>query len=305
MSLVVLSSIISFWYSDNYQITTASSSNVYSRDIFPWDCIIQQNNNHYFDVYDSSNNKIYEIQWMNMRLQCFWFTWYVLSVDWNSHTLNYYHIPLSNLYSLLTSCSQWFYNMTVNLYNSSNQLVDYVSSDTYDNDSFINLYMNDWVSYSLVDNRPDWLNYYFNNSINTWDLLSWYILESSIDSNYCELNNLCPVYTWDSEDLSWVNRSILHINWIEHVWAWFIDITIPEEFDWNYLYTWNWDVFELNISWYNVDTEYIDWIITTQKTLPNKEDFNNTISWLLPWFVPWLVIVLFLYFVFRFLKKVF
>ena len=65
------------------------------------------------------------------------------------------------------------------------------------------------------------------------------------------------------------------------------------------------DVFDLWVSWYNVDTAYIDWIITTQKTLPDKQDFNNTISWLLPLFVPWLVIIACLYFIFRFIKKVF
>lgn len=120
---------------------------------------------------------------------------------------------------------------------------------------------------------------------------------------YIEVTPLCSSSSW--WNLTWINRSILHINWIEHVWAWFINITIPEEFERDYIYTWNWEELNIDVKWYNVDTAYIDWLITTQKTLPNNTDFNNTISWLLPLFVPWIVIIFFLYFIFRFIKKVF
>ena len=106
------------------------------------------------------------------------------------------------------------------------------------------------------------------------------------------------------ESLSWDTQwSALYINEIQHNSAWVINITIPEELSWDY--TWNDESFDLWISWYNVDTDYIAWIIENQNTLPNSIDLTNTITNLLPAFVPWLVIVLFLYFVFRFIKKVF
>ena len=43
----------------------------------------------------------------------------------------------------------------------------------------------------------------------------------------------------------------------------------------------------------------------TQKEIPNEIDFNNTVSVLLPLFVPGLVLILFIYFIFRLLKKIF
>ena len=136
----------------------------------------------------------------------------------------------------------------------------------------------------------------------TWEILSWYILESEIDNLYCENNWLCSlINSWDVIG-SW-NWSSLYINDIQHESAPLINLTIPEEFEWDY--TNENDEFNLWISWYNVDTEYIDWIIRNQTTLPNKTDFNNTISWLIPLFVPWLVIIASLYFIFRFIKKIF
>ena len=136
--------------------------------------------------------------------------------------------------------------------------------------------------------------------------LSWYsntLSNCSNNLNTCNvslsncLSANCPFNTWD------VQWSALFINDIQHIWAPLINITIPEEFEWNY--TWSNDEFDLDVVWYNVDTEYIDWIIRTQKTTPDSYDFNNIVSNLIPLFVPWLVIVLFLWFIFRFIKKIF
>ena len=117
-----------------------------------------------------------------------------------------------------------------------------------------------------------------------------------IDSWYCVSNDLCPVSTW-------LNWSELIINDIVHQSAPLITINIPEEFNRNYNVDEN--EFALSVSWYNVDTDYIDWIITTQNSKPSTEDFNNIITNLVPLFVPWLVIILFLWFIFKFIKKVF
>lgn len=138
--------------------------------------------------------------------------------------------------------------------------------------------------------------------INTWEILSWYILESDIDNLYCEEHWYCPLIdTW--LDNTWVEWSALYINEIQHNSAPLINITIPEEFDWDY--SWTDEEFDLEVKWYNVDTEYVDWLIRSQNFKPNSDDFSSILTWLVPLFVPWLAIILFLYFVFRFVKKVF
>lgn len=142
----------------------------------------------------------------------------------------------------------------------------------------VNVVVNDWIDYELDShNNALWLSVWLNTEI--WWQCSWSVIDS------------------------WTNWSALYINDIQHESAPLINLTIPEEFERDY--TNDSEEFNLWVSWYNVDTAYIDWIITTQKTLPDKQDFNNTISWLLPLFIPWLVIIACLYFIFRFIKKVF
>lgn len=127
----------------------------------------------------------------------------------------------------------------------------------------------------------------------------------TIDSQYCQENNLCPsswtwsdcpVYTWD------FNWSSLYINDIQHEWAWTINITIPEEFNWDY--TNENDVFDLNIEWYNVDTEYIDWIIRTQNYKPTSEDFTRLV-WMLAPYSKYLIFLLFMFIIWAWIKKPF
>ena len=251
----------------------------------------------------------------------------LMTTDWGP-TRNYQGQPWTVYRTWWNWIGDWKYTCT------------YVSSDPYLN----------W-------NSPDW--------INTFDI-EYFILEdlmatplplmsslqcqseysliplSSVDSNYCSSNWLCPsyyvnlsytnsnnsssalisddidliVWTWITVDETespsvfrfdwdfWLwGWSALYINDIQHVGAPIINITIPEEF--NRDYTWTDDQFDLDVKWYNVDTDYIDWIITKQTTLPNNTDFSNIISWLIPLFIPWLVIIACLYFIFRFIKKVF
>lgn len=202
--------------------------------------------------------------------------------------------------------------------NTNNWITVYYSDWTQATSSFISndIYCFN-VAWYIINNGSQQRNAYYYSwisvgscscsdcptcpEINTGDILSWYILESEIDNLYCENHWYCPIIdTWSIESWNW---SALFINDIQHVSAPLINITIPEEFDWNY--TWNDEEFDLSISWYNVDTEYIDWIIRKQTTLPNSTDFNNTVSWLIPLFVPWLVIILLIYFIFRFIKKIF
>ena len=135
----------------------------------------------------------------------------------------------------------------------------------------------------------------------TWEILSWYILESSVDSNYCVENELCP--SCDTPICTWDNWSALLINDEQYDSAWIINVSIPSDYWFDYDN--DWDQVDLTVEWYNVDAEYIEWIINNQKSKPNQTDLNNIITWLLPLFIPWLVVILFIYFVFKFLKKIF
>lgn len=129
------------------------------------------------------------------------------------------------------------------------------------------------------------------------DSLEWEIAQCSQDLINCSSSS----NSWSCE--SWSNWSALYVNNIQHLWKPIVNITIPEEIAWGYVSTW--DLFDLTVSGYNVDTEYIEWVIDIQNTKPTQDDFNRIISEVIPLFVPWLFIVLFIYFVFRFVKKVF
>ena len=125
-------------------------------------------------------------------------------------------------------------------------------------------------------------------------------LECMMDYSLVPYDSVCSWNSVDSWDVSW---SSLYINDIQHLSSENINITIPSEISWDY--TGDENNFELVISWYNVDSDYIAWIIENQNAVPSSEDFNNIITYLLPTFVPWLVFILFIYFVFRLIKKVF
>ena len=126
---------------------------------------------------------------------------------------------------------------------------------------------------------------------------------SSVDSSYCQSNNLCPSCPVCPEVSSWFSN--VYINDIFHPSAFNIIINIPEEIDWDYAYTGSWTNLNIDVVWYNVDYTYINDIVDTQNYKPSWEDLTNIVSSVLPLFVPGLVIILLIYFIFRFIKKIF
>ena len=126
---------------------------------------------------------------------------------------------------------------------------------------------------------------------------------SSVDSNYCTTNNLCPNIPVCPSGSGSVSN--LYINDILHVGSPFINITIPEEISRDYEYTQWWTNMNIDIEGYNVDYEYVSSVIDLQNYKPDASDLSSIVSGILPLFVPWLVIILFLYFIFRFIKKIF
>lgn len=311
-------SIISFWY----WITVSPSastvlSNNYTREYTcNWFCCIRSTNSvqsvrdsinvtYWWNTYPLFDTASSNVNYMG----CFSYSWtYVLSqTNSTSNSLQIYNLgsflPSTSCPTCPTcqSCNTW----TINIYELSDPQYP-VYSDSTSNWSFnYDIYYNDYVHYTR-----NWTTVYFTwqaipeceecpespSCPSTWEILSWYILESSIDSSYCIWGWFCPI------DSTWSNWSSLFINWIQHESYPMINIDITDNVPWDYSI--NNDVFDLDV-WEAYDQDFIDWVIDSQKTLPNKTDFNNTISWLIPLFVPWLVIILFLYFTFRFIKKIF
>jgi len=103
-------------------------------------------------------------------------------------------------------------------------------------------------------------------------------LDCMIDYSLVPYDVVCSwgVDSWDN--VSW---SALFVDDIQHESAPIINITIPEEIDWDY--TWNDEEFNIWINWYNVDTEYIDSIIRAQNYKPTSEDFTELVGVLAPY----------------------
>ena len=139
-----------------------------------------------------------------------------------------------------------------------------------------------------------------NSCPSTWEILSWYILESSINSAYCENNNLCPINTWSVS--SGDNWSALYINNLQFPWKSNIFVTIPD-----YIY-WDYSSDESDFNLYvgsGYDQDYIDNIVKINSYQPNSEDFTEIFVGGLTWIMPYIVIVLFIVFVRKLLKRIF
>lgn len=204
-------------------------------------------------------------------------------------------------------------------------------NDIENNNSIIYLndtYIPDWYAknyeffYNSDYNTIDIDNYYKNWDIlvNSWVSLGGWTCESDLlqcqnDYSTCENSlwqcwtslNSCNnalgscmqwnIWTWE------YNRSALFINNIQHLWKPIINITIPEEIDWDY--TWNENSFDLTVKWYAVDSDYIQWVIDINSYTPTSEEFTETFVWGLTLIIPYIVLSLFILFIWKLLKKIF
>jgi len=208
----------------------------------------------------------------------------------NSFVISYEYIPISSLYSY----SYTYTCPTCNTSSLENQLSSCQStlsgcmSDLYNTENDLSDALEDLQSCQ-------------NNSQCDY---SGYILESEITPWYCEVEfwlispSDCPNSSWTG-DIMW---SSFWVNNFQVMWGRNIYLYIPDWLDWDYTYFDENLQIEVENEW---DSEYIEWIIENQTTLPNKTDLNNIISGVLPLFIPGLVIILFIYFIFRFIKKIF
>lgn len=217
--------------------------------------------------------------------------------------------------------SFWWSNRFIFSFNSININNRIITDMNFVSPIFWCIVTKQWYSnYSvgISDAYWDWLpfnvDFYFLSSDNS-SVISWspfytslqcqteynLIPISSVNQDYCVNNWLCPSGGGDCS-WSWDNWSALYINDIQHLWKPIINITFPDYLDWDYTSTW--DEFNLDIVWYPVDTEYIDWIIRTQNYKPTSEDFTQLV-WMLAPYSKYLLFLLFVFIIWAWIKKPF
>lgn len=248
---------------------------------------------------------------------------YVLTWDWN-YSISYHTPSISNYYYVFTdkycgwsncynfqcgysSCKfDWYWN---NFLNSNTLILNTtINSNLSCRDTCtLKLFNTSSVEFYLIDKSLD-----FSSScpecpvcpeVNTWEILSWYILESSIDTNYCVWNWLCPNECWSWTDFSWdLQYSNLYINNILHPWKENIFLNIQDNIFWDYSQDDTWYYIDVGSGY---DQDYIDWVIDVQSYRPTSEDFTQTFVGGLILFTPYVVILLFVILVWNLIKKIF
>lgn len=117
---------------------------------------------------------------------------------------------------------------------------------------------------------------------------------SDIDSEYCTTNDLCE-FTW--------SYSNIYINDIWFPSKPFIYLSIPDTINWDY--TWNSWSMSVDVWDYNVDTDYIDWLVAMNTYQPTSEDFTNVFVGGLTLIFPYIFIALLILFIRKLVKRIF
>ena len=117
---------------------------------------------------------------------------------------------------------------------------------------------------------------------------------SDIDSEYCTINDLCE-FTW--------SYSNIYINDIWFPSKPFIYLSIPDTINWDY--TWNSWSMSVDVWDYNVDTDYIDWLVAMNTYQPTSEDFTNVFVGGLTLIFPYIFIALLILFIRKLVKRIF
>ena len=140
----------------------------------------------------------------------------------------------------------------------------------------------------------------------TWEILSGYILQSEVTSNYCEVEfwlidpENCPA-SGGTGDVNW---SSFFVNNYQVQGARNIYLFMPDFLNWDYTYVDSWNT--LNIEVENQgDEDYIQSVIDINSYRPTSEDFTGVFVSGLTLVMPYIVIVLFIIFVRKLIKKIF
>lgn len=123
-----------------------------------------------------------------------------------------------------------------------------------------------------------------------------------VDINYCVENQLCPNESWTGDFSGDLQFSNIYINDILHPWKQNIFVNIPDYIMWDYNVVG--DDFNIYVgSGYDVD--YINSVIDINSYRPTSSDFTNVFVGGLTLIFPYIVIVLFIVFIRKLIKRIF
>ena len=153
---------------------------------------------------------------------------------------------------------------------------------------------------------------------------SWYILESNVTQNYCTnryqnlipesdiTSSYCEVEFWLIDPVncpsgwSWtgdVQRSALYINNVQYLWSPNIYVNVNDILDYSMTYV-SWSAI-IDVEGYKADTWYMADILTVQEYHPSSEDFTVAFVSFLTLWLPYVVVILFVVFVRKLIRKIF
>lgn len=236
--------------------------------------------------------------WTITSWSCQWLTWRVESFyAWSNYTFSKLYLRnlfWSNIYL------DWFISCDVTFSWSWDDLEIYVWNQTLD----LLTIFNTWycTSNNLCPDCPICDDPYTSLECqNEYNLIPI----ENVTKEYCEINhNLispesCPICEWSGS----INWSALYINNEQVSSASRINVNIDDWIDYNLNYVE--DSATINVTGPEWDQEYIQWIIDTNSYQPSTEDFKNVFVWWLTLILPYLVVVLFVVFIWKFIRKIF
>lgn len=258
----------------------------------------------------------------------FWYCWQIKNLITPVSEWNYSVSDTIDIFYNVSSTEHWVYC----LQSSNFEWQDWVMYFkfwywwilNFDYWSFITIYSNQWTPtvcfevnqpYLLVQSEVwnfsfDYILYrldelllenVYTTSLECQQAFSLIPVED-VDTNYCVSNQLCPNNSWTGDFSGDLQFSNIYINDILHPWKQNIFVNIPDYIMWDYNVVG--DDFNIYVgSGYDVD--YINSIIDINSYRPTSSDFTNVFVGGLTLIFPYIVIVLFIVFIRKLIKRIF
>lgn len=130
---------------------------------------------------------------------------------------------------------------------------------------------------------------------------------SEVTKNYCEINfDLIDPIDCPSSPSSWswdVQRSALYVNNVQYNGAPNLYVNINDLLDYSMTYV-EWSAV-IDVDWYKADTWYMNNILTIQEYHPSSEDFTIAFVSFMTLALPYVIVILFVVFVRKLIRKIF
>ena len=241
-----------------------------------------------------------------LLLGLFWFVFGLLGF-WNWYNLQVASISACPTYPCYDVSQLVFVDWTVINSFSITGADDYISFLPSANIVYDGIYYNcsEWLdlySDAIVCFTYDWESHEF--VLDYPFAISWHVFISEPNSSDWTVFDIdySVIPECDSDFGSGENWSAIFLNDLQFPWKPLINISIPDYIMWDY--TWTDDAFELYVG-SGYDVEYIESIIGINSYRPTSEDFTDVFVSGLTLIMPYIVIVLFIVFVRKLIKRIF